>query len=88
MASARLKELYDKKIKLDLKENLSLENVMEVPKITKIVVNVGVKEAVADSKVMHIVKVVSNITGQELSTNVLARKSIARFKIRKVCLLV
>ncbi|MCL4361135.1 50S ribosomal protein L5 [Candidatus Dependentiae bacterium] len=82
MASARLKELYNEKIKFDLKEKLNLSNIMKVPKITKIVLNVGVKEAVADSKALqHVLQVISNVSGQ-LPVKCLARKSIATFKIR------
>lgn len=66
-----------------LKESLALKNIMEVPRISKIVLNVGVKEAVGDSKVLNTVaKVIEAISGQTpLKTQ--ARKSIAGFKIRE-----
>lgn len=83
MAKSRLDELYTTKLRSELLTKLSLKNVMEVPSITKIVVNVGVKEAVADSRVLqHVQKVVAAITGQNpVQTH--AKKSIAGFKIRE-----
>ena len=47
---ARLKKYYQSELKIRLKENLGFKNILEVPKITKIVVNIGVGEAAADSK--------------------------------------
>ncbi len=52
MPKSRLEEYYNKNIRPELKKKLGLENIMQVPKISKIVLNVGVKEAVADSKVL------------------------------------
>ncbi|WP_078084427.1 50S ribosomal protein L5 [Microbulbifer mangrovi] len=79
---ARLKELYTKELASKLKEELGLENVMSVPRITKITVNMGVGEAIGDKKVLeHAVSDMTAITGQKpIVTN--ARKSIAGFKIR------
>jgi large subunit ribosomal protein L5 len=79
---ARLKELYNKELAPKLKEELGLDNVMSVPRITKITVNMGVGEAVGDKKILdHAVSDMTAITGQKpLVTN--ARKSIAGFKIR------
>ncbi|QKX16007.1 50S ribosomal protein L5 [Microbulbifer sp. YPW1] len=79
---ARLKELYTKELASKLKEELGLENVMSVPRITKITVNMGVGEAIGDKKVLeHAVNDMTAITGQKpIVTN--ARKSIAGFKIR------
>lgn len=79
---ARLKELYSKELAPKLKEELGLDNVMSVPRITKITVNMGVGEAVGDKKVLeHAVSDMTAITGQKpIVTN--ARKSIAGFKIR------
>ena len=48
---ARLNEVYKKEIAVKLKEELNLVNVMEVPKITKITLNMGVGEALGDKKV-------------------------------------
>src|SRR6187200_395947 len=82
MAKARLEKIYRDTIVSQLKETLGLANVMEVPKITKIVVNMGVGEAVADKKIMdNAVADLTKITGQKpLVTR--ARKSVATFKVR------
>ncbi|MCK7598734.1 50S ribosomal protein L5 [Microbulbifer sp. CAU 1566] len=80
---ARLKELYSKELAPKLKEELGLENVMSVPRITKITVNMGVGEAVGDKKVLeHAVTDMTAITGQKPIVTK-ARKSIAGFKIRE-----
>ena len=60
MEKARLEEIYEKEIRSKLKKSLGLKNIMEVPKISKIVLNVGVKDAVADSKALKIVEDESN----------------------------
>lgn len=81
--SARLETLYKDKIRTDLQKELGLKNVMEVPRISKIVINTGVKEAVGDSKVLNQVKeVIDKIAGQA-SVRTSARKSIAGFKLRE-----
>lgn len=79
---ARLKELYNNEIAAKLKEELGLANVMEVPRITKITLNMGVGEAAGDKKVLeNAVNDLVKITGQKVVvTN--SRKSIAGFKIR------
>jgi large subunit ribosomal protein L5 len=66
----------------ELKQKLELANVMQVPKITKVTVNMGVGEAVADKKIMdNAVGDLIKITGQKpLVTK--ARKSVATFKVR------
>lgn len=79
---ARLKELYRKEIAPKLKEELGLANVMEVPRITKITLNMGVGEAVGDKKVLeNAVSDLTKIAGQKVVVTA-ARKSIAGFKIR------
>jgi large subunit ribosomal protein L5 len=79
---ARLKDLYVKEIAPKLKEELGLANVMEVPRITKITLNMGVGEAVGDKKVLEAaVADMVKISGQKVVVNN-ARKSIAGFKIR------
>lgn len=80
---ARLQEQYDSVIRSELKQKLALDNVMEVPKLSKIVINVGCKDAVSDSRVLQVVQdVVTKIAGQKpVKTH--ARKSIAGFKIRE-----
>lgn len=80
---ARLKELYSKELAPKLKADLGLDNVMSVPRITKITVNMGVGEAVGDKKVLdHAVSDMTAITGQKPIVTK-ARKSIAGFKIRE-----
>lgn len=80
---ARLKELYVKELAPKLKTELGLENVMEVPRITKITLNMGVGEATGDKKILeNAVSDLVKIAGQKVVvTN--ARKSIAGFKIRE-----
>jgi large subunit ribosomal protein L5 len=83
MAQARLDQLYKKTIRPQLKESLKLGNIMEVPQLSKIVLNVGVKEAVTDSRVLQtVIQVIGAIAGQT-PVKTLARKSIAGFKIRE-----
>lgn len=80
---AKLKELYQNEIAAKLKEELKLANVMEVPKITKITVNMGVGEAIGDKKVLEsAVSDLEKITGQKVVVTK-ARKSIAGFKVRE-----
>jgi large subunit ribosomal protein L5 len=83
MEKSRLEELYNTTIRPQLLKDLGLKNIMEVPKISKIVLNVGVKDAVADSKVLQLVTdVLAKISGQA-PVKTLARKSIAGFKLRE-----
>jgi len=79
---ARLKKLYREKIVPELQKSLGLENPMQVPKITRITVNMGVGEAVADKKAMDgAVGDLTALTGQKpLVTK--SRKAIASFKLR------
>lgn len=77
-----LQEVYKSEIAPKLKQELGLENVMEIPKITKITLNMGVGEAVGDKKVLeHAVRDLEAITGQKVVVTK-ARRSIAGFKIR------
>jgi large subunit ribosomal protein L5 len=79
----RLKALYNDQIRAELKEQLEIANVMQVPRLTKIVVNAGVGEAVGDSKVIEkAMKDLATITGQKPQVRK-ARKSIAVFKLRE-----
>jgi len=79
----RLKEKYHAEVKGPLKERLELTNAMQVPRFTKIVVNMGVGEAIADSKLIDAaVEDLTIITGQRPKVNK-ARKSIANFKLRE-----
>lgn len=80
---ARLREIFDKELAPKLKEELSLSNPMEIPKITKITINMGVGEALADKKVLeNAVSDMEKIAGQK-AVITKARKSIAGFKVRQ-----
>lgn len=80
---ARLQEQYRDTIVAQLREQFGYSSVMEVPRITKITVNMGVGEAVADKKVMeHAVGDLEKIVGQKPIVT-MARKSVAGFKIRE-----
>ncbi len=79
---ARLKDKYTSEIAPRLKEELGLANVMEVPRITKITLNMGVGEALGDKKVLeNAVAEMEKISGQK-AVITKARKSIAAFKVR------
>lgn len=79
---ATLKDRYRSEIAPQLKEELGLKNVMEVPKITKITLNMGVGEALGDKKVLeNAVADMEKIAGQKAVVTK-ARKSIAGFKVR------
>ena len=79
---ARLQQIYREKIVPQLKENLGLKNTMQVPRILKITVNMGVGEAVADKKVMDAATAdLAKITGQKPAITK-AKKSVATFKVR------
>ena len=79
----RLKDQYKHEIRMKLKEELGKSNIMEVPQITKIVVNMGVGEAVTRSSLLEgAISDLSVITGQKpMLTR--AKKSIAGFKLRE-----
>ena len=79
---ATLKDKYKSDIAPRLKEELGLANVMEVPRITKITLNMGVGEALGDKKVLeNAVADMEKISGQKVVVTK-ARKSIAGFKVR------
>ena len=79
---ARLKEFYSNTVVPELIKQFGYKSIMEVPRIEKITLNMGVGEAVADKKVMeHAVSDLEKIAGQKPVVTV-ARKSIAGFKIR------
>lgn len=80
---ARLKELYSKEVAAKLKDELGLKNVMEVPRITKITLNMGVGEALSDKKLLdNAVADLEKLSGQKVLITK-ARKSIAGFKVRE-----
>ena len=79
---SRLQTYYKETVVPQLKEQLGLDNVMEVPRVTKITLNMGVGEAVGDKKVMdRAVGDMTAISGQKPVVR-LARRSVASFKIR------
>jgi large subunit ribosomal protein L5 len=81
--AARLREHYDSVVKPALKEKFSYENDFEVPRLEKIVINMGVGEAVADRKKLDTaVQELTAIAGQKPVVTK-ARKSIAGFKLRE-----
>ena len=82
MATARLQDFYRETVVPRLRGDLKIENAMQVPRITKITINMGVGEAVADRKVMDAaVTDLTKISGQKpLITK--SRKAIASFKLR------
>ena len=80
---ARLKDIYKKTIVPQLIKDLGCENVMEVPRITKITLNMGIGEAIANKKVIeNAVSDMAAIAGQKPVVTY-ARKSVAGFKVRE-----
>lgn len=83
MEMARLKEFYKKDVVELMMKKFAYKSVMQVPKIQKITLNMGVGEAVGDKKVMNFaVEDMTRIAGQKPVVT-LAKKSIAGFKIRE-----
>ena len=83
MTMARLQQFYRDTVINQLREQFGYGNIMEVPRITKITLNMGVGEAVADRKVMdHAVADMIRIAGQQPVVTK-ARKSVAGFKVRE-----
>jgi len=80
---ARLKEQYEKEMLPELQKELQLKNKMEVPRIEKVVVNMGLGEAIQNIKVLEsAVEELGHITGQK-PVITRAKKSIAQFKLRE-----
>jgi large subunit ribosomal protein L5 len=80
---ANLKEIYETELRAKLKEELGLDNIMEVPRITKITLNMGVGDSTTDRKQLDdAVGELELIAGQKVNVSN-ARKSIAGFKIRE-----
>ena len=79
----RLRQEYNERVKSALKEEFSYSNVMEVPKLTKIVISRGVGGAVADKKLIdHANDELSAISGQKAVATI-SKKDVASFKLRK-----
>ena len=80
---ARLKELYQNEMVPRLLKDLQLKNVMEVPRVEKVVINMGLGEAIQNVKILEsAVEEMSRITGQK-AVITRAKKSIAQFKLRE-----
>src|SRR3954468_20857689 len=76
-------ETYTKEIQPKLQKSLGIKNVMALPRLTKIVVNMGVKDAVGDKKNMEkMAQNLSQVTGQKAKVT-RAKKAIAGFKLRQ-----
>ena len=79
----RLKQEYKERVIKALSEEFGYKNVMQVPKLKKIVVSRGVGAAVADKKLIdHAIEEISNITGQKAIAT-MSKKDVASFKLRK-----
>lgn len=79
---SRLKELYKSDVVAKLTEEFGYKNVMEVPRVTKITLNMGVGEALGDKKLLdNAVSDMEAMSGQKAVVTV-ARKSVASFKVR------
>lgn len=80
---ARLKDKYQVELVPQLKKDLQLGNVMEVPRVEKVVVNMGLGEAIQNIKILEAaVEELTNITGQK-AVITKAKKSIATYKLRE-----
>lgn len=83
MANPRLKEKYTKEIVSSLKDRFQYKSVMQVPKITKIVINKGIGAAVSDKKLVDVgVDELSQISGQKAVATI-SKKAISNFKLRE-----
>jgi large subunit ribosomal protein L5 len=81
--AARLKERFEKEVRAALMKELGFENPMQVPRIDKVVVNMGLGEAISNGKILDAsIEQLSAITGQK-PVITKARKSIANFKLRQ-----
>ena len=79
----RLEEFYKENVIKQLIDQFGYKSVMQVPRITKVTLNMGLGEAVADKKIIeHAVGDMAKISGQKPVVN-LARKSVANFKVRE-----
>ena len=81
--TARLRTMYDEKVFVELKEKFQYKNVMEVPKLEKVTINMGLGEAKDNAKVIEsAVEEMALISGQK-PVITKAKKSIANFKVRQ-----
>ncbi|MCR9215264.1 MAG: 50S ribosomal protein L5 [Proteobacteria bacterium] len=83
MTTPRLKTLYNEELRSKMKEKFSYANDMQIPKLEKIVINVGCGEAVSDSKkIKSVESELAKISGQKPVVTI-AKKSVATFKLRE-----
>ncbi len=83
MATPRLKERYDKEVVPALQKEFGYDNIMRVPQVHKLVLNIGMGEAIANAKAMdNAVRDIADITGQHPVVTK-AKRSIASFKLRQ-----
>src|SRR5579864_6015040 len=81
--SPRLKDLYERELRTRLKDELGVGSIMQVPRISKITLNMGVGEAKTESKLLdNAIEELTTIAGQRAQVR-RARKSVAQFKIRE-----
>jgi large subunit ribosomal protein L5 len=81
--AARLKELYTKEVRKRIQDEFKIKNVMAVPKIEKVVLNMGMGEAIQNAKILDsAVEELATITGQRPIVTK-AKKAIAAFKLRE-----
>ncbi len=78
-----LKELYDNQLKIDLQQELGIKNVMDIPKLEKIVLNMGLGEAVQNPKVVEQAADQLTLLSGQKAVVTRAKKSIATFKLRQ-----
>ena len=78
-----LNELYDNQLKIDLQQELEIKNVMEIPKLEKIVLNMGLGEAVQNPKVVEQAADQLTLLSGQKAVVTRAKKSIATFKLRQ-----
>jgi large subunit ribosomal protein L5 len=80
---SRLRDRYQKEVVPGLKKEFGYTNIMAVPKVTKVVVNMGLGEATSNAKIVDVAAAeLASITGQKAVTR-RAKKSIAQFKVRQ-----
>ena len=83
MATPRLKEKYTKEVAVQLKEKFQYKSVMQVPRLTKIVINKGIGAAVADKKLVDVgVEEITLIAGQK-AVPTISKKAVSNFKLRE-----
>ncbi len=83
MAAPRLKEKYTTEIAAQLKEKFQYKSVMQVPRLTKIVINKGIGAAVADKKLVDLgLEEITTIAGQK-AVATMSKKAVSNFKLRE-----